>query len=152
MATHSSILAWRNPGTDEPGGLPSMGLHSVGHGWSDLACMHAMEKEMETHSSVPAWRITGAEEPGGLPSEGLHRVTYDWHDLAAAAAAAYLKRMVKTKTKTPLVEMFKRCSKGVKTIKWGKQSMKQDMLTKLNIHQQKKILTMQRTTVQPIAS
>ena len=28
MATHSSVLAWRIPGTGEPGGLPSMGLHS----------------------------------------------------------------------------------------------------------------------------
>ena len=31
MATHSSVLAWRIPGTEEPGGLPSMGLHRVGH-------------------------------------------------------------------------------------------------------------------------
>ena len=31
MATHSSILAWRIPGSGEPGGLPSMGLHRVGH-------------------------------------------------------------------------------------------------------------------------
>ena len=31
METHSSILAWRIPGTAEPGGLPSMGLHRVGH-------------------------------------------------------------------------------------------------------------------------
>ena len=30
-ATHSSVLAWRIPGTGEPGGLPSMGLHRVGH-------------------------------------------------------------------------------------------------------------------------
>ena len=37
MATHSSVLAWRIPGTVEPGGLPSMGLHRVGHDWSDLA-------------------------------------------------------------------------------------------------------------------
>ena len=37
MATHSSILAWRIPGTGEPGGLPSMGLYRVGHDWSDLA-------------------------------------------------------------------------------------------------------------------
>ena len=37
MATHSSILAWRIPGTEEPGGLPSMGSHRVGHDWSDLA-------------------------------------------------------------------------------------------------------------------
>ena len=31
MATHSSVLAWRIPGTGEPGGLPSMGSHRVGH-------------------------------------------------------------------------------------------------------------------------
>ena len=37
MATHSSVLAWRIPGTGEPGGLPSMGSHRVGHNWSDLA-------------------------------------------------------------------------------------------------------------------
>ena len=37
MATHSSVLAWRIPGTVEPGGLPSMGSHRVGHDWSDLA-------------------------------------------------------------------------------------------------------------------
>ena len=37
MATHSSVLAWRIPGTGEPGGLPSMGLHRVGQDWSDLA-------------------------------------------------------------------------------------------------------------------
>ena len=36
-ATHSSVLAWRIPWTGEPGGLPSMGSHSVGHDWSDLA-------------------------------------------------------------------------------------------------------------------
>ena len=37
MATHSSVLAWRIPGTAEPGGLPSVGLHRAGHDWSDLA-------------------------------------------------------------------------------------------------------------------
>ena len=36
-ATHSSVLAWRAPGAEEPGGLPSMGSHRVGHDWSDLA-------------------------------------------------------------------------------------------------------------------
>ena len=34
---HSSILCWRIPGTEDPGGLPSMGSHRVGHDWSDLA-------------------------------------------------------------------------------------------------------------------
>ena len=41
MATHSSVLAWRIPGTAEPGGLPSMGSHRVGHDWSDLAAAAA---------------------------------------------------------------------------------------------------------------
>ena len=36
LANHSSILSWRIPGTGEPGGLPSMGSHRVGHNWSDL--------------------------------------------------------------------------------------------------------------------
>ena len=42
MATHSSVLAWRIPGTGKPGGLPSMGLHRVGHDWSDLAAAAAV--------------------------------------------------------------------------------------------------------------
>ena len=42
MVTHSSILAWRIPGTAEPGGLPSMGSHRVGHDWSNLAAAAAV--------------------------------------------------------------------------------------------------------------
>ena len=42
MATYSSVLAWRIPGTGEPGGLPSVGLHRVGHDWSDLAAAAAV--------------------------------------------------------------------------------------------------------------
>ena len=41
MATHSSVLAWRIPGTGEPGGLPSMGSHRVRQDWSDLAAAAA---------------------------------------------------------------------------------------------------------------
>ena len=41
MATHSSVLAWRIPETGEPGGLPSLGSHRVGHDWSDLAAAAA---------------------------------------------------------------------------------------------------------------
>ena len=37
MTAHSSILAWRIQGTEEPGGLLSLGSHRVGHDWSDLA-------------------------------------------------------------------------------------------------------------------
>ena len=41
MATHSNVLAWRIPGTGEPGGLPYMESHRVGHDWSDLATAEA---------------------------------------------------------------------------------------------------------------
>ena len=41
MATHSSVLAWRIPGTEKPGRLQSIGSHSVGHERSDLAWTHA---------------------------------------------------------------------------------------------------------------
>ena len=44
MKTHSSVLAWRIPGTEEPGGLPSMRSHRVGHdSLSDLAAAAAAE-------------------------------------------------------------------------------------------------------------
>ena len=83
---HFSIHAWRILWTEESGGLLSMGSHRVRHDWSDLACMHALEKEMAAHSSTLAWKIPGTEETGGLPSIGSHRVRHDWSDVAAAAA------------------------------------------------------------------
>ena len=51
MATHSSVLAWRIPGTAEPGGLPSMGSHRVGHDWSGLAAAAAIR----TPGSQKVW-------------------------------------------------------------------------------------------------
>ena len=95
MATHSSVLAWRIPGTGETGGLLSMGSHRVGHDWSDLAAAAAaslvaqmiknlpamqetqvgslgwedpLEKGMAIHFRILAWRIPWTEEPGGLYS------------------------------------------------------------------------------------
>ena len=46
MATHSSVLAWRIPGTGEPGGLPSMGSHRVGHDWSDSSSRRPFPPEI----------------------------------------------------------------------------------------------------------
>ena len=46
MATHSSTLAWRIPGTEEASGLLSMGSHRVGHDWSDLAAAAAEKKSL----------------------------------------------------------------------------------------------------------
>ena len=50
MATHSSVLDWRIPGTGEPGGLPSMGSHRVRHDWSDLAAAAAAARVLEVFS------------------------------------------------------------------------------------------------------
>ena len=71
MATHSSVLAWRIPGTREPGGLPSMGSYRVGHDWSDLAAAaeqypasqvalvvknpHANAGDTRDEGSIPRW-------------------------------------------------------------------------------------------------
>ena len=55
MAAHSSVLAWRTPGMGEPGGLPSMGSHRVGHDGSNLAAAAAggtSGKESTCHTQV----------------------------------------------------------------------------------------------------
>ena len=52
MATHSSVLAWRIPGTGEPGGLPSMGSHRVGHDWSDLRAAAALPIRRKTNKQT----------------------------------------------------------------------------------------------------
>ena len=75
MATHSNTLAWRTPGTEEPGGLPSMGSHRVGHNWSDLAAA-ALQPEV----------LKGTEEgPRSNPSRVYNKVSTD-----AEAAAPIL--------------------------------------------------------------
>ena len=59
MATHSNILAWRILGTEEPGGQPSVGLHRVGHDWSDLAAAAAAavaKKSIEEKIMPHYWR------------------------------------------------------------------------------------------------
>ena len=68
MATHSSILAWRIPLTEEPGRLQSTESQRVGHD---------SEKAVAPHSSTLAWKIPWTEEPGGLQSTGSQRIRHD---------------------------------------------------------------------------
>ena len=72
MATHSSILAWRIPGMEEPGGLLTMGSQSQTQ-LKRLSMHTCIGEGNAIHSSILAWRIPGTEEPGGLPSIGLER-------------------------------------------------------------------------------
>ena len=60
MATHSSVLAWRIPGMGEPGGLPSMGSHRVGHNWSDLVAAVAAWTGLEIYKQ---WIRKYGQEP-----------------------------------------------------------------------------------------
>ena len=70
-----------------------IGSHRVGHDWSNLACIHALEKEMATHSSVLAWRIPGTEEPGGLPSMG----SQSWTRLKRLSSSSKIKYLYEEK-------------------------------------------------------
>ena len=79
MTTHSSVLAWRIPGTGEPGGLPSMGSHRVRQDWSDLAAAAVKtEKAMAPHSKYSCLENPWTGEPGRLQSMGSRRVGHNW--------------------------------------------------------------------------
>ena len=60
MATHSSVLAWRIPGTGEPGGLLSTGSHRVGHDWNDLA---AAASSQPNSSKLDFWHARFRYQP-----------------------------------------------------------------------------------------
>ena len=80
MATHSNVLAWRIPGTGEPGGLPSMWSHRVRHDWSDLAAAAA---EASDHSwlAINTWQAYSVPLiPADEPSSGKQR-TWQWEML-----------------------------------------------------------------------
>ena len=105
MATHSSVLAWRIPWTEEPGRLQFMGsdttewlTHTHTHTHTHISLLGFLWLRWKVyvfkiilcwyircHSSVLACRIPGTGEPGGLPSMGSHRVGHSGSDLAAAA-------------------------------------------------------------------
>ena len=77
MATHSSILAWRIPWTEEPGGLQSVGSHRVGHDWSDLAAeAAAMECYQFSYSvvsdSLPPHESQHTRPPCPSPTPGVY--------------------------------------------------------------------------------
>ena len=69
MATHSSVLAWRIPGKGEPGGLPSLGSHKVGHDWNDAAVAAAAAgRELYAETAQSALTVILKLIIGGLTS------------------------------------------------------------------------------------
>ena len=71
MGTHSSVLAWRIPGTGEPGGLPSMGSHRVGHDWSDLAAVAARFIWASLVAPTGKESACNAGDLGSMPGWGI---------------------------------------------------------------------------------
>ena len=83
MATHSSVLAWRIPGTGQPGGLPSMGSHRVGHDWSDLATTWIRQRYTHVPHPAPSSLLPPCTIPLGRPSAPAPGIQYyasnlDW--------------------------------------------------------------------------
>ena len=83
MATHSSVLAWRIPGTAEPGGLPSMGSHRVRHDWSDLAAAAATGALCFLPTSTFLYLFSSSSYKAGVQTlvcEGDHRSSlFKWY-------------------------------------------------------------------------
>ena len=71
MATHSSVLAWRIPWIGEPGGLPSMESHRVGHEWSNLAAAAELTKNVVLVSGVQ-FSSVAQSCPTPRPHESQH--------------------------------------------------------------------------------
>ena len=73
MATHSSVPAWRIPGTGEPGGLPSMG-HRIRHDWRDLAAAGSFLRWRLDSISLLVRDTGGSSLPSGKPSVTVLRL------------------------------------------------------------------------------
>ena len=76
MATHSSVLAWRIPGTGGPGGLPSMGSHRVGHDWNDLAVAVIWMVNDSKLSKRYLFQLFPLEEKNSLEMDRIYNYTW----------------------------------------------------------------------------
>ena len=95
MATHSSVLAWRIPGTGEPGGLLSMGSHRVGHDWSDLATAAAPWLEFSFNiwdTCVDSW-CTSLPYMPAMAEPGLCFMWIPWTNLKRTMNRFFLTRL-----------------------------------------------------------
>ena len=90
VASHCSVLAWRIPGMGEPGGLPSMGSHRVGHDWSELAAAAAAgggegemneredrQREKGQERQIPAYIPTTQSWPSIVFWSTLYKTPYN---------------------------------------------------------------------------
>ena len=96
MATHSSVLAWRIPGTEEPGGLLSMGSHRVGHDWSNLAAAApnlscSMQDHLLWYSNSWLQHVGSSSWPGMESTPSSLRVRILSHRINREVPRVFLK-------------------------------------------------------------
>ena len=132
MATHSSIIAWRIPGTEEPGGLSSMGLHRIRHNWSDLAAagfpvLHYLTEFAQTHIHWVSDAIQPSH-PLSSPSPAFnlsqHQGLFQWvsssnqvaKSIGSSASASVLPMNIQGLFPLRLTGLISLLSKGLSSI------------------------------------
>ena len=114
MATHSSVLAWRIPGTGEPCGLPSMGSHRVGHDWGDLAAAAADFLGGPVVKSPPA----NAGDMGSIPCS--RRLHMPWGNKATEPQLMSLCSRARELQTTETWALYRACiQQQKKPLQWG---------------------------------
>ena len=114
MATHSSVLAWRIPGTGEPGGLPSVGSHKVRHDWSNLEAAAKMKictlrksitdkinkLKILTVCKTNKWLVSRTkDDPERWYGEGGGRGVQDWEPMYTRGGFMLMYGKTNTKNK-----------------------------------------------------
>ena len=72
MATHSSVLPWRIPGMGEPGDMPSLGSHRIGHDWSYLAAAAKLQRGKITEKGLSNWKTLNLSKNKTRPGHRTH--------------------------------------------------------------------------------
>ena len=100
--THSSVLAWRIPGMGEPGRLPSMGSHRVGHDWSDLAAA-ACPSSQWCHPAISSSVVRFSSCLQSLPASGSFpvRQLFAWGGQSIRVSASAVKFLSHVRFATP---------------------------------------------------
>ena len=125
MATHSSVLTWRIPEMGEPGGLPSVGSHRVGHNWSDLAAAAVATRNrgacriiLASSRILPLIGESGSLKSNFIfafffPKEKLHVLT-GWYSVSKITDLSYLEN--RSGSEWPMLLSFININISVKSL------------------------------------
>ena len=128
MATHSSVLAWKIPGTGELGGLSSLGSHRVGHDWSDLAAAAACPLSWWCHPTISSVARFSCLQ--SFPASGSFPVSQLFpsggQSVGASASASVLPMNIQGWFPLGLTGLISLQSKGLwrvfSSVKWNNNS------------------------------